>query len=127
MEAVRKVKVVASSEPKRKPKHARSLEERENQLYNLAYDLAEQQLLDGTASSQTINFFLKLGSSRERLEREILQKQKENIEAKTENIKSASTQEELYTRAIEAMSRYSGVSSDDEEYDDYEAYLYRDD
>lgn len=116
---MRKVKVVAPSLPKRKIKPATSPEERENQMIALAIDLAEQQLINGTASSQVITHYLKLGSSRERLEKEILKKQKEQIEAKTDNLRSSAHSEELYARAIEAMGRYSGASDDE----DYETYL----
>lgn len=117
---MRKMKVVAPSLPKRKTKAAESIEERENQMFALAYDLAEQQLLNGTASSQVITHFLKLGSSRERLEREILLKQKEQIEAKTDNLRSSAHSDELYAKALDAMSRYSGNRGED---DDYEAYI----
>lgn len=85
---------------------------REEQLINLAIDLAERQLREGTASSQVISHYLKLGSSKERLEKQILEKQKEMIEAKTENLKSTKRQEELYEEAIEAMKRYSGGLND---------------
>ena len=118
---MRKMKVVAPSLPKRKRKPAQSPEERENQMIALAIDLAEQQLINGTASSQVITHYLKLGSSRERLEKEILMKQKENIEAKTDNIRSSAHSEELLSRAIKAMSRYSGNYGDEE--DDYDAYI----
>ena len=118
---MRKMKVVAPSLPKRKIKAAHSIEERELQLQALAYDLAEQQLINGTASSQTINFFLQRGSSREKLEREILKSQKELTEAKTENMRSSAHNDELYSRAIEAMGRYSGNYGGDE--DDYETYI----
>jgi len=120
MEPMRKMKVVAPSLPKRKMKAAESIEERENQMFALAYDLAEQQLINGTASSQVITHFLKLGSSRERLEREILMKQKEQIEAKTDNLRSSAHSDELYAKALEAMSRYSGNRSEE---DDYETYV----
>jgi len=120
MEPMRKMKVVAPSLPKRKTKAAQSIEERESKLCALAYDLVEQRLLNGTATSQETTHFLRLGSSRERLEREILQKQKEQIEAKTDNLRSSAYSEELYSRAIEAMSRYSGNRGDEE---DYEAYI----
>ena len=63
-------------------------EARENQLIALAVDLAERQLLEGTASSQVITHYLKLGSTKERIEKEILEKQKELIMAKTESINS---------------------------------------
>ena len=95
-------------------------EARENQLISLAVDLAEKQLIDGTASSQVITHYLKLGSTKEKIEREILEKQKELIEAKTENLQSAKRIEELYTNAINAMKNYSGQNSDDEEDDEYD-------
>lgn len=120
MEPMKKLKVVAPSLPKRKTKAAQSIEERESKLCALAYDLVEQRLINGTATSQETTHFLRLGSSRERLEREILQKQKELTEAKTENMRSQSHNEELFTKAIEAMSRYRGNPSEDE---DYETYL----
>lgn len=91
---------------------ALSPEARENQLISLAVNLAEQQLRDGTASSQVITHYLKLATARERIEREILERQKSLIEAKTESIQSSKESskklEELYTNALEAMRSYSG-------------------
>ncbi len=83
-------------------------EARENQLISLAVDLAEERLLNGTASSQMIVHFLKLGSTKERLEKEILQEQKDLIKAKTKNIQSAEHSEELYRDALNAFRGYSG-------------------
>ena len=83
-------------------------EARENQLIYLATELAEQQLRDGTASSQVITHYLKLGSSKERIEKEILEKQKELISAKTESLQSSKRIEELYANAIAAMKKYGG-------------------
>lgn len=85
-------------------------EARENQLIALAVDLAEQQLRDGTASNQVIVHYLKLGSSRERLEKKMLEKKTELAEAKTESIQSAQRIEELYSNALDAMRLYSGNS-----------------
>ena len=95
---------------------AKSMEERENQLISLAVDRAEQQLRDGTASSQVICHYLKLGSTRDRLEKEIMEKNKELLAAKTEMINSAKRVEELYEQAVDAMRLYSGRG---ESYDDY--------
>lgn len=83
-------------------------EARENQLISLAVDLAEKQLQEGTASSQVITHYLKLGSTKERIEKEILEKQKELITAKTEALQSAKRFEALYMDALNAMRRYSG-------------------
>lgn len=70
--------------------------------------MAEKQLIEGTASSQVITHYLKLGSSKEKLEKEILEKQKELISAKTESMQSAKRIEELYTQAMNAMRGYRG-------------------
>lgn len=95
-------------------------EARENQLIFLATELAEQQLRDGTASSQVITHYLKLGSSKEKIEMKKLEKELKLIDAKTEALESTKRIEELYSNAISAMKRYSGNNSYDEEedYDD---------
>lgn len=102
-------------EPSRKLRPALTPEARENQLISLAMDLVEQRLLDGTATSQETTFFLKLGSSKEKIEKEILEKQKALIDAKTESLQAAKRIEELYSNALDAMRRYSGQSYEDDE------------
>ena len=92
-------------------------EERENQLIALAIDAAEKQIREGKASSQIICHYLKLASSKERLEKELLEKQVELAAAKTEMIQSAKRTEELYLNALNAMRSYSGASEEDEEYE----------
>lgn len=89
-------------------------EARENQLIALAYDVAEEQLRNGTASAQVISHFLKLGSTNGRLERDILSEQKKLVKAKTENLESAKRTEELYKNALDAMKQYGGHQNDDE-------------
>ena len=94
------------SAPTRAP--AKTPEARENQLIGLAMDLAEKQLRAGTASSQIITTFINRGSTKERLEKEILHEQKDLLTAKTDTIRSAKNVEELYEEAIRAMRMYSG-------------------
>lgn len=93
-----------------KMRPALSPEARENQMISLAMDLAEQQLRDGTASSQLITEFVKRGSTKARLEQEILAEQKDLIEAKTQSLQSTQRIEELYSNALDAMRNYSGQS-----------------
>jgi molybdenum cofactor biosynthesis enzyme len=100
--------------PRRRPP-ATTPEARENQMIALAVDLAEKQLMNGTASSQVVTHYLKLGSTKERIEKEILEKQKELIVAKTEAIQSAKRIEELYVNALNAMKSYSGNRRGDED------------
>ena len=91
-------------------------ESRELQLIALAVDLAEQQLRDGTASSQVISHFLKLGSSRAELEREKLARENELLRAKADSLQADQRKEEMFREAIEAMRRYQGVGGDSDEY-----------
>lgn len=93
---------------RRRRKPATTPEERETELISLAYDVAEEQLENNTASSQVITQFLKLGSSRERLEQERLTHENELTKVKIEAMESATRMEELYGEAIKAMSMYQG-------------------
>lgn len=92
-------------------------EGRENQLISRAVDLAEKQLIEGTASSQVITHFLKLASTREKLEQERLQRENLLLSAKVDQIASAKRVEELYETALKAMKTYAGQEMDSD-YDD---------
>lgn len=111
-----KAKTVTSQDTARKRRPALTPEARENQMISYAIDLAEKQLIEGTASSQVITHFLKLGSSKERIEKEILEKQKSLIEAKTKAYQSSDEIKVLYTEALKAMRTYSGQGDPDDEY-----------
>ena len=108
-----KVKSTDSSERSRKIRPALSPEARENQMISLAVDLAEKQLMEGTASSQVITHYLKLGSTKERLEKEKLEEENKLLKARTEALQSAKRVEELYADAISAMKKYSGNGGGD--------------
>lgn len=86
-------------------------------MIHLADQLAEKQLREGTASAQVITHYLKLGSSRERLEQEKLSLETRLVEAKTEQIAGQQRQEELFVKAIRAMRTYQGQADpmDDDE------------
>lgn len=91
-------------------------EGREMQLISLAVNLAEKQLMEGTASAQVITHYLKLGSTKERLEREKLEEENKLLRAKTNAIQSSEEIKVLYEEAIRAMQRYSGANDQDEFY-----------
>lgn len=93
---------------------AQSLEARENQLILLATNLAEKQLREGTASSQVIAHYLKLGSTRERLEQERIKHENMLAKAKTESIEMQKQQEIEIREVMEAFRAYSGQDDDDE-------------
>jgi hypothetical protein len=88
----------------------------------LADKLAEQQMRDGTASAQVITHFLKLGSSRERLEQGKIELEKKLLEAKAEQIAGQARQEELFAKAIKAMRAYQGQHEEPEAFDPEEAF-----
>jgi hypothetical protein len=107
------------SGPRRRP--ATTPEARERQLISLSTDLAEKQLRAGTASAQVISHYLKLGSSRERLEQDLMTETIALQKAKRENMASAERVEKLYGAAIDAMRAYSGqapLPKDDDGDDD---------
>ena len=86
----------------------------EKELIGLARDLAYQRLQDGTASNQLIIRLLDLGSSREKLEQDMLRTKKENLEAKTESLKATAKSDELYAKAIKALKEYNGQTNYEE-------------
>jgi hypothetical protein len=92
--------------PRRPP--ATTVEARENQLSAAAYDLAEKQISAGTASSQVITYFLKVGATREQLELERLRNENRLLESRADQIDSGARVEELYGAAITAMRGYNG-------------------
>jgi hypothetical protein len=96
-------------------------DERENQLIEAAVDLAEQQLRAGEASAQVITHYLKLGSSRERLEQQRIKNEVLLLETKRELMESEKRTEALMIEALQAMRGYTGAEDSEEsvEYDDY--------
>lgn len=96
----------------RKTRPALTPETREQQLISKAVDLAERQIDEGTASSQIIVHFLKLGTEKAKLEREKLKQENLLTQAKIESLQSSARVEELYAQAIDAMRRYSGHGGD---------------
>lgn len=109
-----KVKNVRPSDSPKKPRPALTPEARENQLISLAIDLVEQRLIDGTASSQETTHFLKLASTKAKIEKEILLEEKKLIAAKTEALESTKELKGLYADALNAMRMYSGNGDADD-------------
>lgn len=91
---------------------AMSDEARENQLISMAYDAVEERIRNGTATSQELVHFLRIGTKKDRLEREILELNKELVKAKTEALQSQRRMEELVANAMNAFKTYSGYEDD---------------
>lgn len=109
-----KVKATNSSDSKKRTRPALTPEARENQLIAKAVDLAEKQIEEGTASSQVITHYLKLGSTKEKLERERLIEENKLLRAKTKALEDQGELKELYAEAIKAIRNYSGNGDPDE-------------
>src|SRR4029077_2851497 len=104
----------SQNERRTRGRPATTLKGREDQLIALAVDVAEEQLLKGTASAQVITHYLKLGTTRERLEQERLTRENALLTAKVEALASAQRVEELYANALKAMRVYSGNAESDD-------------
>ena len=99
---------------------AMSPEDAEDELISMAVNLARQRLADGTASNQLIAEVIKLGTTKERLQKEKLRRENEMLRAKTEAIKSQKHAEELAANAIKAFRSYAGVDVyEEEDFEDY--------
>lgn len=96
--------------PRRK---ARTPEARENQLINMAYDLAEKQIRDGTISATVLANFVKMGSQREKMEKDKLKAENAHLQAKIKAIESIEDVKALYQNAMAAMTIYNGEKNDD--------------
>lgn len=103
-----------TSSNSRTTRPALSPEARENQLINLAVDLAERQLRDGSASSQVITHFLKQSTVKAQLELEKLRIENRKTEAQIKSIENADEMKALYENALKAMRNYQGYGEPDE-------------
>lgn len=91
---------------------ARNLENRENQLISMAYDLAEERLRNKEASAQEIVHFLKMGAAKAQLEKKKLEAETMLLESKRDAVDSAKRSDIKYQEAIEAFREYSGQNDD---------------
>lgn len=104
----------------RRRRAALTPEARENQLVAMAYDLAETRIREGTATAQEIVHFLKLGSTKERLEREKLERENSLLQVKTDSISATRRDDSFYEKVLDAFRSYSGASPVDDDDDEYE-------
>lgn len=111
------MKVTSQKNGQNKPRQNRpatSPESMEQEMQALAMGLALERLRNGTASNQLICEVIKSASSERKLKREIMEEQKELLAAKTEAIRDAKDMKEMYSKALNAMRTYSGLSDDDD-------------
>ena len=103
---------ISDEEVVRTIQRASTPEAREAQIVASAYDLAEERIRNGTASDTLLREFVKMGSPKEKIEREILERQKDLITAKIEALEAQRTADEVYSNALEAFKAYHGDSED---------------
>lgn len=101
----------------KKQEPAKTVEGRENQLINLAVNLAEEKLKNGTASSQIICTLLNLATTKARLELEKIRSDVQVAEARVKQIQDQETSKDLYAQALQAFRSYQGASME-EDYED---------
>lgn len=115
---MRKTINVHTTEPRKRSKPALTPEARENQIIALAMDEAEDQIRNHTASSQVLTHFLKLGTAKAQAELEKIKRENLLLEAKAKEIETNQRTKELYEEVITAMKKYTGVSEDEDVYDE---------
>lgn len=98
------------STPRRPP--APTPEAREMQMISYAVDLAERQMLEGTASAQVITHYLKLASSRNALETKKIERENKLLDARVKQIDESAQNGDLYQQVIQAMKEYTGEEVD---------------
>lgn len=94
------------------PEAATSLKAREEQLINMAYNEVERRISEGIATGPELVHFLRMGSTKGRLEKELLERENELMSAKTEALNTQRKVEELYANAISAMKSYRSDSDE---------------
>lgn len=99
---------------KRRQAPGSTIKTREDQIIRLAYDLAEKRIRQGSATSQEVSHFLKMGSSQAQLERVKLENENKLLQAKTDALESQKKIEELYEKAIKSMRLYQGREEEDD-------------
>lgn len=104
---------IQAKKVKRRQAPGKTIASRENQLIRLAYDLAEKRIKAGTATSQEVSHFLKMGSSHAQLEKIKLENENKLLQAKTDALESQKKIEELYEKAIRSMALYQGRETED--------------
>lgn len=109
-----KIKSSTSSKQDKKRRPALDPKAREDQLISLANDVAEQQMLDGTVSSQVLTHYLKLGTAKAKLELKLLEKEEALIDAKINKMESEETSDKMYQEVLEALKIYNGMGDPDE-------------
>ena len=93
---------------------ARTAEERQDQLINLAIDEAERQISKGIATSQIITHYLKLATEREKAEITRIQGEIALQKAKIEAMAGQARQEQMFKDAVAAFRGYQGLDDDED-------------
>lgn len=81
---------------------------KEQRLINMAYNRAEEMLVDGTAPPSIISFFLKLGSSSQKIDNQVKGAQAVLHQNKADALTQESDLKSLTEEALIALRKYQG-------------------
>ena len=90
------------------PPPARTRERRVGQLVDLAEKLVEKRMREDRASPTEVVAVLRLGTAVEEANLERIKAQTAYLEAQRAKAESETVREELFQKAMDAMSRYQG-------------------
>lgn len=108
-------KTTEENSHRRPRRRAQTPEERENRLISLALDRVEERMENRTATAQEYIQFIRMASTKSRAEADKVALELELVKAKTENLRMQQKNEELFSNAIKAFKKYSGVHDEDED------------
>lgn len=111
---------MAEKRAKRDRPPALTPEAAERRCIDAAYNLAQRQLDEGSASPSVITHFLKMGTARAQLEQEKLRKETELLQTKKIAIEETKNMEQMFGEAIAAMKRYQGYSEEEDDDEDWD-------
>jgi hypothetical protein len=115
--AARHFKEPTEPEPKKpRPRRATTPEGREQQMIALAVDVAEDMMRSGNPPAQVVTHYLKIGSTRERVELDLKREEIEVAKMRRETMAAAQRIESVYEEALAAMKFYKGGASPEGEY-----------
>lgn len=77
-------------------------------MVNLAEKLVKKRLRDGTASPTEVVAVLRFGTAREEADLKRIEAQTQYLEAQRAKAESETVREEMFQRAMQAMTRYQG-------------------
>lgn len=88
------------------PQRSMDPQRRLNQVVNQAFDIVEQQMLDGSVAPSVLTFLMRMGTDRDGLETENLRTKSELNKSRIKEIDEKASQKNMMEEAVQAFKNY---------------------